>query len=110
MTKQEQNLVILVVDNSFPVRKLIIENLSKQGVETIEAVDATDAIRILGELPGLMMSGVLMKVRKLVSNSDLKFETIAKLYQHIRPYLQKSCLWLTVSITRGVPQTPLSFQ
>jgi CheY-like chemotaxis protein len=49
MTNQKQNLVILVVENSFPVRRLIIENLSKQGVETIEAVDATDAIRILGE-------------------------------------------------------------
>ncbi len=49
MTKQAQNLVILVAENSFPVRKLMTENLSKQGIDTIGAVDATDAIRTMGE-------------------------------------------------------------
>jgi response regulator RpfG family c-di-GMP phosphodiesterase len=49
MTKQEQNFDILVVENSFPVRKLMIENLNKKGVETIEAVDAADTLRVMGE-------------------------------------------------------------
>ena len=49
MTKQGQNLVILVAENSFPIRKLMIENLIKKGVETMEAVDATDVLRVMGE-------------------------------------------------------------
>jgi HD-like signal output (HDOD) protein len=49
MTKEEQNLVILVAENSFPVRKLLIENLNTKGVETIEAVDETDVLRVMGE-------------------------------------------------------------
>ena len=49
MTKQKQNHIALVAENSFPIRKLIVENLIKKGVGTIEAVDATDALRVMGE-------------------------------------------------------------
>ena len=49
MTEQEQNTVILVAESSLPVRKLIIENLTKQGFEALEAVDAVDVMRVLGE-------------------------------------------------------------
>lgn len=49
MTKQEQNHIALVAEISFPIRKLMVENLIKKGVGTIEAVDATDALRVMGE-------------------------------------------------------------
>jgi CheY-like chemotaxis protein len=72
MTNREQNLVILVVENSVPVRRLIIENLSKQGVETIEAVDATDAIRILGEkMPNSLVLSNLGKTSAIVFAKEL---------------------------------------
>ena len=49
MTKQGQKLVTLVAENSCPIRKLMIENLIKKGVETMEAVDATDVLHVMGE-------------------------------------------------------------
>ena len=60
MTEQEQNTVILVAESSLPVRKLIIENLTKQGFEALEAVDAVDVMRVLGErkLNSLVLSNL----------------------------------------------------
>lgn len=61
MTEQEQNTVILVAESSLPIRKLIIENLTKQGFEALEAVDAVDVMRVLGErkLNSLVLSNLM---------------------------------------------------
>lgn len=72
MTDQEQNFVTLVAENSFPVRKLMIENLNAKGVETIEAVDETDVLRVMGErAPNSLVLSNLGKTSAIVFSKTL---------------------------------------